>query len=124
MVITTTGAHKVGTSNSNGASYGTMFVSSDGAYWAGDLVKDLLFRIWGCQFSSPRVAIDIEDITLAGGIREISTVLTGHQPAGTDIEIHARIAGVWAPLSKRTKRCCPGSRPRCRSGWSSSERPT
>ncbi len=99
IVLTTTGAHVVGCAVSNGLSNGTLVASTDGVTWQVDLAKDMMFRLFASKFHASKVTVDIEDISLSGGIREIQTILTGHQPAGTDLVVQARINGVWRNLS-------------------------
>lgn len=100
IVLTTPGAHVVGASLSNGITHGTLLASGDGTSWQVDLAKDLMFRLYACKFNSTKVVIDIEDVDLAGGIREVQAMLTGYQPSGTDLVLEGRIAGAWRSLTQ------------------------
>ncbi len=100
FVVTTGGNHVLGCAIANGLSNGTLIASTDGVSWQVDLAKDLMFRLYGCKFASTKIIVDIEEVDLSGGIRELQTILTGHQPSGTDLVIQGRIAGVWRNLSE------------------------
>lgn len=100
IVLTTGGSHVVGCALQNGLSNGTLVASTDGVTWQTDLAKDLMFRLYACKFASTKVIVEIEDVSLAGGIRELQTILTGHTPAGTDLIVQGRIGSTWRNLSE------------------------
>lgn len=100
IVLTTGGSHVVGCALQNGLSNGTLVASTDGVTWQTDLAKDLMFRLYACKFTSTKVIVEIEDVSLAGGIRELQTILTGHTPAGTDLIVQGRIGSTWRNLSE------------------------
>ena len=100
FVVTTAGDHELGCAISTGLSSGTAVATTDGTIWNTDLGKDLMFRLYACTFEKQRVVIDLEDITLTGGIREISSVISGHRPSGTKLIIQAKQAGgQWRNLA-------------------------
>lgn len=100
MVVTTTGNHKLAVAFGNDLTNGTLFASTDGVYWHGDLARDLCFQEFAARFDATKVIIELEDVTLAGGIAAIETAFRGFEPAMTDLVVEARVAGVWRPLSE------------------------
>ena len=46
---------------------GSFFHSMDSAYFLGDFTKKLYLEIWGAQFQSSQVAIQLSPLGLAGG---------------------------------------------------------
>ena len=95
IIITTTGNHKLGMSQSNDLTNGTLMTWTAGSVWSLDLNEDVCFRLYGVRFDATQVLVEIEDITLTGGITEIQSVLTGYEPALTSLILQARIGGVW-----------------------------
>lgn len=100
IVLTTSGNHTVGVALQNGLSNGVLVASTDGATWQADLAKDLMFRLYACKFKSTKVTIELEDVSLAGGIRELQTILTGYTPSGTDLVVQGRIGSTWRNLTE------------------------
>ncbi len=98
LIITTAGNHKIGVSTSNDLTNGTLMTWTSGSIWSVDLGKDACFRLYGKRFNATNVIVDIEDVTLPGGIQEIRSAMTGHEPAGSRLVVQARIAGVWRNL--------------------------
>lgn len=98
IAVITTGDHRVAVSASNDLTNGTMFISTDGVYSDGQLEKDLCFRLYGCRFNASRIVVELDDVNLAGGIREIAAIFTGHQPPETDLQMQAKVAGEWRTL--------------------------
>ncbi|WP_020185955.1 hypothetical protein [Methylopila sp. 73B] len=101
VVLISTGNHRVGISKSNDLTNGTLFISTDGDYWSGSIEQDLVFRLWGCKFASNNVTVEIGDIALPGGIRQLQAIFTGFQPAGTDLIMQAQIAGAWRTIGEK-----------------------
>lgn len=100
LIITTAGNHKVGVSTSNDLTNGTLMTWTSGSIWSVDLAKDACFRLYGKRFNATNVIVDIEDLTLPGGIQEIRSAMTGYEPKGTRLVVQARIAGVWRNLDE------------------------
>ncbi|MCT7668160.1 hypothetical protein [Shinella kummerowiae] len=100
IVLTTAGAHVIGCALQNGLTNGTLVASTDGVTWQADLAKDMMFRLYACKFKATKVVVEIEDISLAGGIREIQTILTGFTPSGTDLVVQGRIGANWRNLTE------------------------
>lgn len=99
IIITTTGNHKLGMSTSDDLTNGTLMTWTSGSIWSIDLAKDACFRLYGIRYAATTVIVDIEDITVAGGITEVQSILHGYEPTGTALILQARIAGVWRSLT-------------------------
>lgn len=100
IIITTTGNHKLGMSQSNDLTNGTLMTWTSGSVWSLDLNKDVCFRLYGIRYASTQVLLEIEDITLSGGMTEVQTVITGYEPSGTSLIVQGRISGVWRNLTE------------------------
>ena len=78
IVLVTTGDHYVAMTNTdNGVVQGTFFVSTDGAFFAGNLVDDMKMRLYYAKFSASRVVVELTPLQLAGGIRVIKNTPCG-----------------------------------------------
>ncbi|MFN3440839.1 MAG: hypothetical protein ACK4Z3_00405 [Rhizobium rosettiformans] len=95
IIITTTGNHKLGMSQSNDLTNGTLMTWTSGSVWSLDLNEDVCFRLYGVRFDSTQVLVEIEDISMTGGMTEIQSVITGYEPSATALILQARIGGVW-----------------------------
>lgn len=100
VFIITQGAHRVATVSGNNYTQGTLFFSTDQAWFEGDITKDLMFSIKGAAFTSPRVEVALQNLSLAGGITDIDIETKMIVPAGTELSFEVQIAGVWQKLSQ------------------------
>lgn len=100
MVFTTLGAHKIAIVDSNEYSQGTLFYSTDGAYYTGDLTRDLWFQLEFLQFKAARAEIELSALTLSGGIASIDILAGTIKPKSTTIEHQVLINGAWKPLNQ------------------------
>jgi hypothetical protein len=84
---------------------GTLFYSTDGQYYLGDLTQDMCFRVWGAQFAATQVTIEFQPINLDGGFRYIDILKHAWVPASTQLvfEVRPSGAGNWIPLNKQNK---------------------
>ncbi len=100
LVLTSNANHKIGMASGQQYLDGTFFYSTDGAYFQGDLTKDMLLEIWGARFAAPQVTIELEPINLDGGIRNIDVLAGLIKPASTDLilEVRPSGSGAWIPL--------------------------
>lgn len=99
VVLVTQGSHRVAVSNSNTIHNGRLFTWGNGRWDQETLDRDLCMRQRAAKFAKTRVVVDIDDIALGAGIRTLKAGVTGHEPAGTDLVIEARVpGGVWTPL--------------------------
>lgn len=104
--IITGGNHYIGyVANSKDAN-GTLFYSTDGAWFAGDLTRDIPFTAHFARFSTPRLEVQLQPLQLEGGIKDIDILYDKLGPATTDaagipttIQWEVQVAGIWKPLS-------------------------
>lgn len=100
IIITTTGNHKLGMSKSNDLTNGTLMTWTAGSVWSLDLNEDVCFRLYGVRFDSTQILVEIEDVTLTGGMTEVQSVITGYEPASTALIVQGRIGGVWRNIDE------------------------
>jgi len=99
LVLITTGDHYVAMTNSdNGVVQGTFFVSTDGAFFAGNLVDDLKLRLYFAKFERTRVSIEMTALQLAGGILDIDILNEGITPPACRTDFEVQVNGAWVPL--------------------------
>lgn len=102
IVLVSNANHLIGLSSGNKVIDGTFFYSTDGVYFQGDLIKDMLFQIHAAKFESPQVAIELAAWNLDGGIRYIDINVDMVAPPSTDLvfEVRPNGSGEWIPLSE------------------------
>jgi hypothetical protein len=99
IVLVTTGDHYVALTNTdNGVVQGTFFVSTDGAFFAGNLVDDLKMRLYFARFERARLSIELTALQLAGGILDLDILNEGITPPACRTDFEVQIAGAWIPL--------------------------
>lgn len=99
VVLVTTGDHYVAMTNTdNGVVQGTFFVSTDGAFFAGNLVDDLKMRLYFARFERTRVSVELEALQLAGGILDIDIINPGDTPAACRTDVEVQVNGAWVAL--------------------------
>lgn len=98
IVLITQGAHMVAFVEGNKFAEGSLFYSTDGAWFQGDLVRDLAMRILFAEFATTRVEVQIEAFELANGIANIDILAESFTPGGCDLIFEIQINGVWRPL--------------------------
>lgn len=102
FILSTGGNHYVGLANGSRYAQGTLFYSTDGDFYLGDLTKDLMFGIECAEFSSNRVEIEMDALSLSGGISDIDLLVDMAKPEGSELtfEIQPSGSGVWYPLEE------------------------
>ena len=99
IVLVTTGDHYVAMTNTdNGVVQGTFFVSTDGAFFAGNLVSDMKMRLYYARFNASRVAVELTPLQLSGGILDIDLLFEGITPPACRIDFEVQVAGAWIAL--------------------------
>jgi len=100
IVLVTAGDHYVAmTKTDNGVVQGTFFASTDGAFFAGNLVKDMKMRLYMAQFERTRVAVEMSALSLSGGISDIDILGEMIQPPACGIEFEVQVSGAWVPFA-------------------------
>lgn len=100
IVVTSNANHQFGMAFGQTYLDGTFFFSTDGAYFLGDLTKDIMFRLYGAKFRAPQVTIELTALNLDGGIRAIDILAGLIQPDSTSLvyEVRPNGSGAWIPL--------------------------
>ena len=99
IVLVTTGDHYVAMTNTdNGIVQGTFFVSTDGAFFAGNLVSDMKMKLYFAKFDAPRVVVELTALQLAGGILDIDVLNEGITPPACRTDFEVQVNGAWVPL--------------------------
>jgi hypothetical protein len=93
FVLLTTGNHTLGTAAGTNINAGTLFYSPDGAYWHADLDRDLTMRPVFAKFRKARTAVELAEISLSGGMRELHLAAVAVEPAATNLRLNGKIAG-------------------------------
>jgi hypothetical protein len=103
LVVVTAGDHYVAmTDTDNGVVQGTFFVSTDGAYYSGNLTDDLKMRLYFARFERTRVSVELQALQLAGGILDLDVINPGVNPPACRTDIELQINGAWVALDGET----------------------
>jgi len=95
IVAISDGVQRLATVEGSKYTQGTLFTSTSGAFFEGDLSKDLLFKLWGAEFSNPRTVVSLNPVSLAGGIADLKISLKQRIPTGCELEIQYQVNGIW-----------------------------
>ncbi len=95
VAVITQGDHRCAVVSGNNYTQGTLFYGSDGDYFTGDLTKDLMFTLYGAQFSQPRTEVMLQPVSLAGGISDLGIAAQIVEPSGTELRFEVQIGGRW-----------------------------
>ena len=100
IVLITAGDHYVAMSDSdNAVVQGTFFTSTDGAFFAGNLVEDMKLRLYFAKFERPRLSVEFSPLQLAGGILDIDILNEGITPPACRTDFEVQINGAWVPFA-------------------------
>lgn len=95
----TAGNHFIATVSGNKNTNGSLFYSTDGAWFQGDVLKDIPFTLYYAQFNSPRVEVQLQPLQLENGIVAIDLNTDVTTPPGTERVWEVQLAdGQWKPL--------------------------
>jgi hypothetical protein len=100
IVLITGGNHYVGMANGTAYAQGTFFVSVDGAYQIGTFERDMMFSLYQAQFPVTRREINLQALSLSGGISNIDIMASMAVPESCALTFECQIGGVWKPLSE------------------------
>jgi len=101
IILVTTAAHAVATTDGPNFPQGTFFVLSPSGYAQGDLTKHLCLNLYGCRFRASVASIQLQNLQLAGGITAIDILAGAVVPASTALVYEIRLGGAWIPLGKQ-----------------------
>lgn len=100
IVITTGGNHYVAMAQGTQYAQGTFFFSVDGAYQQGTANKDMMFALYFAKFNKPRTIVELESLSLSGGITDIDILAPMLVPQSCDLTFEVQVAGDWAPIAE------------------------
>lgn len=100
----TTGNHQLRTATSNTFTEGTLFWTTDGAWFQGAPEEDFWFRVNAAQFSQTRVVLEMVPLTLEGGMTQIQLLYEAWAPEGTQLvwEVRTPTVDEWLPIQGET----------------------
>lgn len=102
FVISTPGNHYLWMTKNNKYTDGSLFTSTDGAWFLGDLINDISFDLVFAQFRSPRSEIQLQPLQLAGGIVGVDLNADAMIPNGSTLTFQIQQAGVWTTVDSTT----------------------
>lgn len=100
IVLTTNASHYVAMASGNSYTAGTFFYSTDGAFFQGDLTRDLMFRLHFARFNRPRVEIQLQPLQLSGGITDIDFLAAAVTTPAAQLHFEVQVGGVWRALGE------------------------
>lgn len=98
IVEVTLGAHYAAMAEA-GYTEGTFFTGTDGQFFQGDITKDRKFKVYMARFLSPRTEVNLQTVSLAGGIADLS--IRTEQPLleGAELIYEVQLNGKWERLT-------------------------
>jgi hypothetical protein len=101
FIMLTQGNHYVATTEQNQLTHGTMFYSTDAAWFQGfgDMSRDIAFEMIFAEFEESRVEVQLQPATLTGGIAAIDINADAQIPEGTTLTFEVQIDGEWVALN-------------------------
>jgi hypothetical protein len=100
IVILTAADHWVATVAGDVYGDGTFFYVQDGQYQQGDGSRDVMFSLYAAKFASARAVIDMQPLSLAGGIAQIDILAQAVVPGSTSLVYEIQVGGIWYPLMR------------------------
>jgi hypothetical protein len=100
-IFVTSGAHFIATTEQNQLTHGTLFYSTDSAWFQGfgDMSRDVAFENIYAQFTATRSEVQLQPAELSGGIAAIDINTNAQVPGGTTLTFEAQIDGIWTPIT-------------------------
>lgn len=102
VVVVTTAAHSVGTTDGADFPQGTFFALSPSGYAAADLTKHLQLDLYSCKFRQSVCTVQLQNLQLGGGITGIDILASAIVPGACNLVYGIQIAGVVVPLGAQT----------------------
>jgi hypothetical protein len=112
VVLISPGNHYLAVVSGNKFTSGTMFTSTDAAWFQGDLLNDIALRLVFARFRSPRVEVQLQPLQLENGIASIdinaNAVIPDAEGFGIIHEIQHPVTGDWIPMDDREENALTG----------------
>jgi hypothetical protein len=98
IVIITAADHWLATVQGSSFPQGTFFYVLDGAYQMGDATKDIMFSLYQAQFTASRAVVELQPLSLAGGIADIDILAPATLPGSTQLTYEIQVGATWYAL--------------------------
>lgn len=95
IVLITGGNNFVALVNENKFAEGTLFHSTDQAWFQGELTQDMAFEVGFAKFEGARVEVDFEALELENGICNFKLLHVGAIPESTEFVWQFKKDGIW-----------------------------
>jgi hypothetical protein len=95
ILLITAGNHFVWTIQNSNFISGTLFYSTDGSWFQGDITKDICFEAQFCNFRANQTAVQLQALQLQNGIAAIDINADAIVPEGCRLFYEVQVAGVW-----------------------------
>lgn len=101
LAFVTAGNHYLATTEKNQLTSGTLFYSTDQAWFQGfgDMSRDVAFELIFAEFENARAEVQLAPVELAGGIAAIDINVDSQVPEGTALTFEVQIGGNWVPIN-------------------------
>jgi hypothetical protein len=103
-VTVTTGNHSLKTVTGSEYTQGSLFWSTDQAWFQGSTQEDFCFKVNSTNHTTTRAQVVFDSLTLAGGMTEIRLLYESWAPEGTAMMWEVRTSGSadWEPIQPET----------------------
>lgn len=101
LQLVTAGDYAVACRADNYLTLGSLH-NGDGLGYVADLGKDMCMRQYFAQFDNNYVEIELQSLTLSGGITDIDIISEEYVPDGAQLIYRYQVGGVWYNLDKIT----------------------
>lgn len=103
-ITVTTGNHSLRTVTGAKYAEGTLFWSTDQAWFQGSPEEDFAFKLNGAEFAANRVVVDFHSLTLENGMTELQLLYEAWAPEGTSMMWEVKPFGrdEWERLQPET----------------------
>ena len=108
IVLVSSGNHFVAIVEDNKFAEGSFFYSTDGAWFMGDLTKDLAFELMFAQFDNPRVEVQMQPLTNENGIANIDILAEVVRPSGMELFYEVQVNSEWKRLDETSENLLNG----------------
>lgn len=98
IVVITAADHWLATTAGANFTQGTLFYVLDGAYQQGDATRDLMFTLFACKFAASRAVIEMQPLTLTGGLTAIDILADGVVPRSSSLTWEINTNTGWRPM--------------------------
>ncbi|MEM5854044.1 MAG: hypothetical protein QW228_06785 [Candidatus Aenigmatarchaeota archaeon] len=102
IVLATPGSHRVGYSQGTEYTQGVLMYSQDAQFLYEDASRDLMMRLNFAKFINPITIVQLQPLSLQGGIHDIDILFEALRPEGTEIYFEYQLGGVWYRISQDT----------------------